>query len=257
MSEDEPDRVPDKEALVYERYKQGIARYLEVSEQLSLVQGGLFGTKEGLRTAYMWHVVKDEDVVNRDHPDLIRLGEETARFLEESRGYRPFRVALLPLSQLTALQTQYESAGHELDFVAYDDSPIEDTLPQEKPDVTHARIDILVGGLIPYEEETMRKVHETAEEAREWFRADEHFERNFGLHKFNKARDERTREMLKDITYVRNARIKGGMVRVLEMQGEFLEVLSELAFNPYTVDVSSITVLDVIGAIESGALRTS
>lgn len=228
-----------------------VTRYQRAVERSGVMERTLIGGKAGLRTAYIWHIVSGGFPLSSTPKDsqLRAINLAASRLRHATQDHIPLRIAQVASINAHRLEEQYRQAGFQWDVIEHTprgyatDPSRESTEPLE----------VLISGL-PYRV-PMETAHLSAERARQELGEDPDYRDIFGLTvAFGKMRDRQAAAMLEDITLARNAAIEGGYARGFQLLGEPDRVLRAMGTTVLDLKPDLITVLDVQGAIESGAL---
>lgn len=239
-----------------------MGEYQSFVESAGIVQAVCIGGKPGLRTGYIWNVLVEDLTSEQMVQDarLNELSEQAAVPIARSKGCSmPLRIANVLPSRFAPLISRYEQSGFKLVTKRISSAGVD--LPPYNPDLTveeaQQSLDVLIGGLEPCDARLVEVHREAASAVRDFGENTAQIEEAFSLDIFDKLRDRQAGTMLKDIALVKNARIKGGFVRALELKAEPIRVFQEIMLNVFDDEtMHGITVLDVRGAIESGVLST-
>lgn len=201
----------------------------------------------------MWNVLsQDFSPEEMEDSGFAQLNEAATRVIKETHDYQPVRIANVLPSRLAQLRRLYKEAGFTLKLFQITDQGVETPSTPHLIEAEDSSLDILIGGRESYHQR-LQRAQEIAVQARPVW--GEGFEEVLHLDIFDQMRDRAAGERLKDITLARNAAIKGGFARALELQAEPFRVLSELTGDPYSTGLDIITMLDVTGAIEADVFK--
>lgn len=252
-------RTPDQgnldDELTRSRFRRALNGFQQLAKDSGIVRVGLSGLKPNIRTGYIWTVLVEDYTPEQmlQDPRFSSLSEGAVTMLEQTRDHSPLRVAQVLPSKLPFLNALYTRAGYNLELMRVSEVAV-DAPTTSVPDNADG-LDMLIGGLEPYNDR-LKRAQELAAIQNGYADIDEELEEAYGRDVFLTMRDKRAGEMLRAITFARNAALDGlGYAKGFEMLAEMPRVMAELVINQFAVDFDQLSVLDVTGAIESGALR--
>lgn len=245
-----PPSNPAKDA-----FTAAMGNYEELLTEVGVVEFSMLGMKPGLRTGYLFNVLTQDFTPEQmqEDPRFARLSEGSAVAMDQSRGYIPLRMANVAPSHAAEIRRRYEENGVKFEMQSVRTPEV--AFVWELSGQQEAQ-DVLTGGLTSADDviQAAAEIATGIEDDSGEDRAS--VEETFGFDILDRIKDERARAILKDIAFVRNARIReSGLAQRFALLAEPVRVLSELV-NIHDEAVSSITELDVRAAIESRALAT-